>query len=692
MGTNISAIFNFLTQPPGDLVFHLVVGLALVVLAIAVSLKISRDEVGQRGKHVWIGSLILLLIQVVLFSLRFSTGDSLLLTSFDRLAGVLTITWLAWTFLEEKQRYLFTGLSVFLTLGSIFIYVVSNLLVILQPGLFSTPDRGLLILWAIFSLVLIVLEIVLIMVNRPDHWAVGAGILLVLALGYGFQLGFSEPAASRMGAVRLAQTLSLPWMLLLYKRLGHQDQQPEPPAEIPLTISEDEKPVDIKPLLIEHLLQIPLQDTSENKFKAVVQAVSLSVISDICYLARVSDDQTQIDLLTGYDLIREEFLPGKTLARAELLHIMDAWEDHKSVLLSDENTTSRDVVTLTLLLRYHRIGNLLAVPLSLPEQPLAGGIILLSPYTSKAWGPETLRLFDQVKDSLARVLFLPNPCEALQEDLDQSRLAEKERQKDIEGLTKTLVQMGSVLEKQESNIKQLKARYQIEKLETVKQLDACQAKINALTAQVAEQKAWDSEIGTLKAEIRQLVDERDQLRTALARANARIKDLEDQSGQTGPIRLSTQNQILSLDSIAANLKLSLASKLQDKDLELQVINPDERQLVKTDPTLLQTILAGLLENAAEASQLGQIIQLTQNLSLETGMLIIQVTDHGEGLTPEEQQELFHADQPRLPGIGSLSGIRESIRAIRLLNGKIWLKSKKHHFTTFRVQLPVRIID
>jgi chemotaxis protein histidine kinase CheA len=45
-----------------------------------------------------------------------------------------------------------------------------------------------------------------------------------------------------------------------------------------------------------------------------------------------------------------------------------------------------------------------------------------------------------------------------------------------------------------------------------------------------------------------------------------------------------------------------------------------------------------------------------------------------------------------PGIGSIQSIREAIRAIRVLNGKIWLKSKKGEFTTFRVQLPVRIID
>ncbi len=74
------------------------------------------------------------------------------------------------------------------------------------------------------------------------------------------------------------------------------------------------------------------------------------------------------------------------------------------------------------------------------------------------------------------------------------------------------------------------------------------------------------------------------------------------------------------------------------------------------------------------------------------MLIAEVTDHGEGLTPEEQSALFSAGQTLIPGIGDLAAIRSAIRAIRILNGKIWLSSKKNDHTTFRIQLPIRIID
>ena len=125
---------------------------------------------------------------------------------------------------------------------------------------------------------------------------------------------------------------------------------------------------------------------------------------------------------------------------------------------------------------------------------------------------------------------------------------------------------------------------------------------------------------------------------------------------------------------------------------MEIINPDGRQLIKTDPDLLRKILHGLINNAIEASNPGRTIELSLRLSLETGMLIIEVTDYGEGLTQTEQQALFSSEVEIIPGVGHIPDIREAIRAIRLLNGKIWLRSKKGAFTTFRVQLPVRIID
>ena len=153
-----------------------------------------------------------------------------------------------------------------------------------------------------------------------------------------------------------------------------------------------------------------------------------------------------------------------------------------------------------------------------------------------------------------------------------------------------------------------------------------------------------------------------------------------------------ETKLISLDAITANIKLHTSPQMQQKNQYLEIINPDGRQMIKTDPDLLNNVLIGLMENAIEASGKGSKIHMSQKLSFETGMLILEITDFGEGLSQTEQRALFNADHVTFPGIGSIQSIRNAIRAIRLLQGKIWLKSKKKEFTTFRVQVPVRIID
>jgi len=259
-------------------------------------------------------------------------------------------------------------------------------------------------------------------------------------------------------------------------------------------------------------------------------------------------------------------------------------------------------------------------------------------------------------------------------------------------IIQTLTDKEDLIKQLNLELKRLKATYQIDRFEQVRQTDRMRERIRELTIKSNAHAGLSAKLEQMDERIRQLIKERDQLKTALEQANTRIKDLETKAGQTGPIRLSMENQIISLDSIAANARLGVASKLQQKQVKLEIVNPVGRQMIKIDPELLQTALQGLLENAVLASRPGKTILLNQKLSFETGMLIIQVTDYGEGLTPVDQKNLFSADYTAVPGIGSVAAIRNAIRAIRVLNGKVWLRSKKEDFTTFRVQLPVRIID
>lgn len=694
MGFDASTPSNLLTSSPGDLIYHLVIGFALLLTLTYAILSLRKAENAASAKHLLIGTSILLFVQLVLFSLSTTFSLEIFAVSptfamIERIAAGLSVVWLVWLFFEQDPRFIWTGSSVFLTIGMLFfgttLIVLNNLDLAIMPDM----NQLHLVFWQSGVLFLILASLVILYLKRPRQWLIAAVMLLLQGAAHLYHIIQFTPGSLGLEAVRWAQTLSLPWILCLLLRL------PVPAIKIPGFQQQSAKTserVDITPFLVNDLLKISLLENKPEKIKAIVKAVSLAARSDICFLLQIADQQQDIHFLTGYDLIRETFIESAHVSQHDLSLILESWKVNQFLKLSDHDSDTRVFTTLTKILGYHRIGYLLAYPLNLPEQQLNGGVIFLSPYTDKHFGETTITLMDETRQTLARVLFEAKPQQIPQTfdvDLKSEVLALQEEK---EKLTQTLLENESMLAKLEGQLKGWKAKYQIEKFDSVQHIERLKDELTHLNTQLAEQPDKSDQLEQLQSKIRQLIAERDQLQTALSRANAQIEDLKLQVGQTGPIRLSMDNQVISLDSIATNAKIELAAAIQQKDIELEIVNPEAAAMIKTDPGLLQTILFHLLDNAIKASDSGRPVQLIQKLSYETGMLIIQVTDYGKGLTPSEQSALFGPEPREVPGIGSLASIREAVRAIRVMNGKVWLKSEKGTFTTFRAQVPVRIID
>jgi signal transduction histidine kinase len=249
-----------------------------------------------------------------------------------------------------------------------------------------------------------------------------------------------------------------------------------------------------------------------------------------------------------------------------------------------------------------------------------------------------------------------------------------------------------VITHQEEQIKQLKAKYQIDKLKMIKEIDACQEKIIQLSAQAASHKRDRAKQEELQANIHELTAEKQRLADDLVQAKARITTLESRQTPTAAPQGPPQIEILSLAALAANVRLAFGPRCQQHDVSLDIANPNEGSLIKTDPIQLQTLITNLLENGLLASKPEGSLHFRMELFFETGMLQIQVTDSGGGLSPEEQHALFSEMEETPSGIGSLQAIREAVRMVQALNGKVWLRSQPGELSTFRVQLPVRILD
>jgi signal transduction histidine kinase len=762
MPSNLTSILNILATPPGDLIYHLVVSLALAYATGSLFIK-QRKSATRGREHAFLkGCAILLLLQLSLFSLCFliTTPDFYnadFFHIFERLAATLTIIWLTWAFFDEDQREIPTDLYIILSITLIVLALVS---VLVKPrlaviSLFNPLSLDL--IWQLIALVMVVIGLMLAISIRPPLMKVLILILLLLASGHLLQIILINEMRWQMGAVRSAQILGLPWVLMFIKQFSSEDKQkpvqqltseknlkivkripsetkaakkkveiqpiwnnltakfvlaksamvtwsktftkrfskgkqPEAMPEITPNKGYAEMTTDTKPALIDILLKINLAKTQQEKFQTIAQALSLSVVADICYVVSIPEEADKVHITCGYDLIREATLKADTLAREDLPRVMAAWQSQQTLTLSQDDNNIRDAQTLAMLLNYHTIGNLMAYPLGLPGNPLAGGVLFLSPYTGKHWGVETRQLVDEIKDTLAAVLFSPIEHENTSAAINQAQLKIGALINGSEKLRTALTEKEVQIREKETTIKGLKAKYQIEKMESMTRFEQMKQKIADLNARVYLQQEITSQLEQLQNENRLLVSEQEKLQAELNRAKSMLTELRTETGQTGPIRLSLESQIISLDSIAANARLRVAAPLQKNNIDLEIINPDGRLMIRTDPELLQTALVELLSNAILASVYGGTIRLEQKLSLEMGMLTVQITDFGTGLTQAEQTALFSAQHDIIPGIGSVPSVRNAIRAIRVLNGKIWLKSKKVSFTTFRFQIPVRIID
>ncbi|NLA41978.1 MAG: hypothetical protein GX874_11355, partial [Smithella sp.] len=442
MDFELSVIFSLLTQTPGNLVYHLVSGLILVVLIAFAMVNKARGANTKLTSHILQGALVLLLIQFLTFitienaeNLKF-LDTALSVAVLERVLAGLLITWLIWTILKEEIPFLFTGSAIFLTL----VIIIGGMISIIIAGVAEHPatwgQSSILIVWEAASVFLILSGITLLFYTKPDLYLVGIFLLIMLGLGYIAKWFYPESTDLSLGSFRLAQTLALPWILTYVK--GFYEAEPQPGFGTSPPINSPDEPVDLTPLLVKQLLEINLQETAEKRYQAIAHALSLSLVSDVCYIVKFRKKEAKIDLVAGYDLIRELNLKSATLLREELPNIMDAWEDNQTYHLSSPGSNIPDTLTLTLLLHYHFLGNLLAYPLSLPGQPVTGGVIFLSPYTSKDWGEKHLQILDSTRPTLAEVLLTRPPQEKLETELDQIQRTTQLLTEENENLTYTV--------------------------------------------------------------------------------------------------------------------------------------------------------------------------------------------------------------------------------------------------------------
>ena len=161
-------------------------------------------------------------------------------------------------------------------------------------------------------------------------------------------------------------------------------------------------------------------------------------------------------------------------------------------------------------------------------------------------------------------------------------------------------------------------------------------------------------------------------------------------------QMSLNPVMVDLNAVIDDAVSSMIAQLSEKNIALRVDLPDELPPIQADLEALQQILSNLLQNASLATPADGEIALRARVEAkenEPSFLLLQVTDQGGGIPPEELprvfSRLYRADNVLIQGIGD-TGVGLSIvkTLVEAHGGRIWVDTELERGSAFSVLLPL----
>ena len=145
------------------------------------------------------------------------------------------------------------------------------------------------------------------------------------------------------------------------------------------------------------LLALAGESSTEKLSQAITRAIAQTMLADLCFLIYLTDNNNQMQIASGYDLIREENLEGGSLNKNLIPMLTNALQRGRPLRLPS-SSTSADIKGLSDLLGLTNPGHLMSVPIVSQEKEPLGGVLLLSPYSNRLWSAEDQAFLTNIAD------------------------------------------------------------------------------------------------------------------------------------------------------------------------------------------------------------------------------------------------------------------------------------------------------
>ncbi len=726
---------DLLVNPPGNLIYHLIVAFSLVAV-LPVSFYLGGSSQQPLLRRILFGFLFLLLLRIALFitaglAWQGLISERALLPVLERSAAMLSLIILFWLWAfphpQSRQDTAALLLSLFGFFYAVFLCVwwISQNNEASFNG--STVDRIVTLSSALFAF----LALVLLSIKRPEGW--NAGWLFFAVIGAGYLLHFLFPALEEdySALIRLAEIIAYPLLLLLPLRLPlSTSAEPLSPAAESTPPPSHLTPFEMQ--LIQTCLNLPLEMQKGQLSHALSALFARALRADLCCLVSPPDEQWQITLHGGYDLIREANIEGGHLDGRQMPTLAANLRHAKPMRMKADAPTP-DLAYLASSLKLSQSGDLLMGVLLAEDQSPLFGVILLSPYSKHAWsGDEQIQLVNLSRSVSKLLRQLQGQLQASAE-LAETQKALAEAQEQLTALQAQLtalqehamqptepaelgeeaVSPGSIFKANDSSSLQGELRLALEEVAHLRQeLEQTQQHLRHLQLEGGGVES-SSLLANLATELRQplasivgytdfLLGESvgilgtlqrkflERIRIATQRMMAILDDYTPATDlQGGQIQLNVE--AVSLPIVLQNALAEVEQLKLARQSDVQSDLPAELSPVLGDSGALEQVLVKLLQNALNVSPSGSTVRVSVREELENtpqGYLLLQIQDRGGGIAPEALPELFSRERRT-----ELRGVAESGTALYIvktlveaLNGRIWVDSLLGEGTTFSILL------
>lgn len=404
----ISAIFN---SPAGNAVYHTVLGLSIAG-ALYGAIKVWRQKKFPQSYRVLIGLSFLLIIRGVLFlgsgSVGLNNVESASIVHVLNIAadilGLIFIFWL-WGFPEpNKVADLMVALFSLAAFSLILVHIfISGSFEASFINGFSWGE----LIWFIMGSFLTLLGAVLLLFRKPNGWEFGLGMATIISLGYLTHFLNPDVPLGYSGQIRLAFLSAYPLLLTLPYRFA---QTKISPGKLAKTSQKEQgrrrSTIDLP--VLKSILEFSPHASPKELFQSIVRLTSLAIVADICLLIEAPGPQGDVDVLSGYDLIRQDYIPGFTI-ESKRIPLLSTFIRREQTLHLPASSTSRDLINLSHILQISKSGHLLATPLKIPGTETPKGLVVLSPFSDRQWIKKDQTYLNELVDIITRRMAKAHP-------------------------------------------------------------------------------------------------------------------------------------------------------------------------------------------------------------------------------------------------------------------------------------------